>query len=185
LQMSILLSLLEKLACARPFDIRYMTHEVVPPYYIKVAPGAKEEGKMVFTARFVVLSGDKKDPPEASWREGPATRKMGKGQVKVNITPYAKGGWLPDAFPTRRVKEDVLDYIEKLYYSPEALADSETPVAPRQSNHLPYNPLDLLVDASLKVDASSSRFPGGIPVLDRARLRTRDIDRVFPVVVSL
>ena len=102
-----------------------MTHEVLPPYYIKVAPGAKAEGKMVFKAKFVVLSGDKKDPPEASWREGPATRKMGKDQVKVNITPYARGGWLPDAFPTRKVKKDVLDYIEKLYYPPEALADSD------------------------------------------------------------
>jgi len=44
LQTSILLSLLEKLsilACARPFDIREMTHKVLPPHYIKVSSGAE------------------------------------------------------------------------------------------------------------------------------------------------
>jgi hypothetical protein len=103
-----------------------MTHEVLPPYYIKVAPGAKEEGKMVFKAKFVVLSSEKKNPPEASWSEGPAKRKMGNDQVEVNITPYAKGRRLPEACSTHKVKKAVLDYVFALHYSPEALAESGT-----------------------------------------------------------
>jgi hypothetical protein len=127
LQTSILLSLLEKLACARPFDNRYMTHEVLPPYYIKVAPGAKDKDKMVFEADFVVLSGEKKAPRKVeSWGEEAAKRKMGNDQVEVNITPYAKGGRLPEACSTHKVKKAVLDYVFALHYSPEALAESDT-----------------------------------------------------------
>jgi hypothetical protein len=103
-----------------------MTHNVLPPYYIKVAPGAEEKDQMVFKAKFVVLSSEKKDPPEASWSEGPAKRKMGNDQVEVNITPYAKGGWLPEEFSTRRIKKAVLNYVFALHYSPEALAESDT-----------------------------------------------------------
>lgn len=50
---------------------------------------------------------------------------MGNDQVEVNITPYAKGGRLPEACSTHEVKKAVLDYVFTLHYSPEALADSD------------------------------------------------------------
>lgn len=80
----------------------------------------------MFEADFVVVSSNKKAPPEASWREGPATRKMRNDQVEVNITPYAKDDRLPEACSIQKVKKAVLDYVFALHYSPEALAESDT-----------------------------------------------------------
>lgn len=117
-----------------------MTHNVFPPYYIKVGPGAEEKDKVVFEADFVVLSGEKKAPPKVeSWGEEVAKRKMDKDQVQVKITLYAKGGRFPEGCSTHGVKKAVLDYVFALHYSPEALTESDDTSGATSGDNLPYN----------------------------------------------